>query len=184
MTEIPDSYVTSDEILDTYLRGDPRSAAIALRSADIQTKTWYLQRATKIIDNLPFKGTTYYEFTTSKNPGPGQQNRQFPRWIDGKCYVWLPGATAPEVPHDVIEACCEEAVALYDLHSKPDKVERLDLQRQGVVSINYQGTYETYAQNPSGSISRAGQRFRGLMSEEAYDLLKWYLLGAGELRFG
>jgi len=181
-TAISNSYITTDTIFETYLTGDPRTSAIALKAASSDVQAWYLKKATQKIDNLALKGTTYYEFVNS-SPGSGQQDRQFPRYIDGMCFGWNVNTLLPEVPKEVLDACCEEAIALYDIQNSPDKRMRLDLQRQGVTSANYGGTSEQFSQNPSGSISGAGNRYKGLMSKEAYDLLKGYIAGAIEASF-
>lgn len=183
-TSFSKSYVLTDAILEAYIGANPKAAAIALKALAAASQEWYCREATRIIDNLPLKGVTYYEFTTSLTPESGQQNRQFPRVIDGIAFGWVPSTSLPEVPQEVIDACCEEAIALYEIYNSSDKTTRLSLQRQGVISASYSGTSETYAQNPSGSISGAGNRYKGLMSKEAYDLLKGYIAGAIEATFG
>lgn len=174
-----DAYVTLSEA-GAYFTSDPRATAFLALGTGM---SWYLQRATKIIDNLKLKGRTYYDFVTVSPITGQQQDKQFPRYIDGMCYGWNVNTLLPEIPQEVKDACCEEALAIYDVNASPDKKMRLSLQRQGVTSVNYQGTSEQFAQNPSGSISGAGNRYKGLMSKEAYDLLSGYLAGAIELSF-
>jgi hypothetical protein len=62
-----------------------------------------------------------------------------------------------------------------ELQASPDKKTRLDLQRQGVTSANYSGTSEQFVTNPSGGVSGAGDRYHGLLSYEAYRLLRKYV---------
>jgi hypothetical protein len=173
-TNFSNSYILTDAIFEAYLSGDPRAEAIALNAASASVQGWYLKRATKAIDTLPLKGCTYY-YLTSGTPGEGQQNRQFPRWIDGQCFGWVNDTSLPEVPQDVLDACCEEALGIYLVQNTPDKLQRLQLQREGASAVSYGGTSETYV---------AGNRHKGLMSKEAYDLLKGYILGALEASFG
>ncbi len=171
-TTIADSYIITDAIFETYLTDDPRPSAIALKAASAATQGWYLKRATKAIDNLPLKGVTYYELTTDTPPGDGRQNRQFPRWIDGQCYGWENDDSLPEVPQEVLDACCEEAIAIYERINS----QRLQNQREGVQSQSIAGSSVTYVPN-------AASRYHGLLSKDAYDLLKGFIAGAIELQF-
>jgi len=168
-TAFSDSYIATDAALETAIGADPRVAAVALKAAAAGTQQWYISKATKAIDALPLKGRKYAR--------DGSQDRQFPReYMTGT--GWYPDcdeAGVVGVPQAVLDACVEEAIALYDILTTPDRLERLSLQRQGVISANYQGTSETYSQNPSGAVSGAASRFNGLMSKEAYDLLSKYI---------
>lgn len=69
-----------------------------------------------------------------------------------------------EVPEAVKEACCEEALALLERGNS----QRRKLQQEGVQSITLGSMSETY-------VAGAG---RGLLSQEAKELLKPWLLGA------
>ena len=80
------------------------------------------------------------------------QANQFPRYPD------------TQVPQAVKDACCEEALALLERGNS----QRRKLQAEGVVSMSIGGLSETYAVG-SG---------RGLLSQEAKELLRPWLLGA------
>lgn len=167
------AYVSETEA-NTYFASDPRAAAfIAIASA---TKLWYLKKATKIIDGLPLKGSTYYIFVTG-SPVAGQQNKQFPRYVDGECYGWDSTTSLPEVPQDVLDACCEEALALYLFQSDTDRSERKTMKEDGVQSYSLGGDY---SENLGKSNS---DKHKGLLSSDAWDLLKGYVAGAIEATF-
>jgi hypothetical protein len=170
MTAISNSYITTDTIFETWMGVDPRASAIVLKAADVTVQSWYLQRATKAIDSLPLRGRKYMR--------DGSQDRQFPREYMTE-YGWYPDADESgnvEVPQAVLDACCEEAIAIYDILNTADRLERLKLQREGITSVSYGGTSEQYSTNPGGSISGAASRYKGLMSKEAYDLVSKYIL--------
>jgi len=69
-----------------------------------------------------------------------------------------------EIPQAVKEACCEEALAILESGNS----QRRKLQREGVQSFSLGNMSETYAPG-------AG---RGLLSQEAKELLRPWLLGA------
>lgn len=69
-----------------------------------------------------------------------------------------------EVPTPIKDACCEEALALLER----GKSQRRKLQQEGVQSFTLGNMSETYA--PGGG--------RGLLSQEAKELLRPWLLGA------
>lgn len=69
-----------------------------------------------------------------------------------------------DVPQTVKDACCEEALALLERGNS----QRRKLQQEGVMSVNVGNLSETYAPG-SG---------RGLLSQEAKELLRMYLAGA------
>jgi hypothetical protein len=166
-TSFSDSYVLTDAILEAYLTDDPRAAAIALRAASASAQAWYCKEATRTIDALPLRGRKYQR--------DGTQDRQFPREYqtpDG----WWPDTNeadgSVEVPQAVIDACCEEAVAIYDRETtSADRKTRSDLIRQGVTSVTYSTTSESYA-------AGTADRLKGLESKRAYDLLAKYILRA------
>ena len=171
MTDFSDSYVLSDTVLEAYIGADPRAEAVALKAAAAATQEWYCQRATKIIDSIPFKGQTYYDIGTDT----GEQERQFPRWIDGIVHDETDTGDGAEVPQAVIDACCEEAIALYAHYADSDGLARSSMQQQGVKAYSLGGGYsETFG--PAGS-----DKHHGLRSQEAYDLLVGYIAGAVEL---
>lgn len=70
-----------------------------------------------------------------------------------------------EVSQAVKDACCEEAVALLERGNS----QRRKLQAEGVVSMSIGGLSETYV---------AGARGGGLISQEARELLRPWLLTA------
>jgi hypothetical protein len=80
------------------------------------------------------------------------QELDFPRYPD------------TEVPEAVKEACCEEALALLERGNS----QRRKLQQEGVQSFTLGNMSETYA--PGGG--------RGLLSQEAKELLRPWLLGS------
>lgn len=163
--DFDDSYVLSETVLETYLTNDPRAAAIALKAASASAQAWYCKEATRTIDALPLRGRKYRR--------DGTQARQFPREYqtpDG----WWPDTNesdgSVEVPQDVIDACCEEAIAIYDRETtSTDRKARSDLIRQGVTHVTYSTTSESYAIG-------AADRLKGLESKRAYDLLAKYIL--------
>jgi len=81
-----------------------------------------------------------------------EQELAFPRYPD------------TEVPEAVKEACCEEALALLERGNS----QRRKLQQEGVQSFTLGNMSETY-------IAGAG---KGLLSQEAKELLRPWLLGA------
>jgi len=81
-----------------------------------------------------------------------EQELAFPRYPD------------TEVPEAVKEACCEEALAILERGNS----QRRKLQQEGVQSFTLGNMSETY-------IAGAG---KGLLSQEAKELLRPWLLGA------
>jgi hypothetical protein len=171
MVDVADSYILTIADLETRLASDPRPSAIALLAASDAIQTWYLQKATAIIDSLYLKGSTYYPID-QLNPPTGYQARQFPRVINGRVYNWDYTGNAELVPEEVKKACLEEALALYDAYvSSPGDQKRRKLQEQGVTSFSLGKLSETYAPG-------AARKWKGLHSQEAYDFMKQYIAGA------
>lgn len=173
-TAITASYIATRELALAYFAGDPRAAAFIATPANMD---WYLRRATKTIDAMPLAGLTYYIYNRNTTIDADEQSLAFPRVIDGKIHEWNDDTGLPIVPQNVKDACCEEALALYEFYADDDAQERYDRQEQGVSS----------ASNPAGSESyQAGiiAKRRGLHSVAAYDLMKGYLAGSVELSFG
>mgnify|MGYP001293305334 CR=1 FL=1 len=81
------------------------------------------------------------------------QANQFPRYPD------------TEVPQAVKDACCEEALAILERGNN----QRRKLQQEGVVSFSVGGLTETFVASARGG---------GLISQEAKELLRPWLLGA------
>jgi hypothetical protein len=173
-TPITNCYLVTRELALAYFSGDPRAAAFIATPA---TMDWYLKRATKAIDAMPLAGPTYYIYNRNTTIDTDEQSLAFPRVIDGKIHEWDDDTGLPIVPQNVKDACCEEALALYEFYADDDAQERYDRQEQGVSS----------ASNPSGSESyQAGiiAKRRGLHSVAAYDIMKFYLAGSVDLVFG
>ncbi len=105
-----------------------------------------LAMAAKAIDRQPLRG---------RKTDPAQEVA-FPRYPD------------TEIPKEVQEACCEEALALLERSNS----QRRKLQQEGVQSFTLGNMSETYAPG-------AG---RGLLSQEAKELLRPWLLGAVNIR--
>lgn len=152
-TTVTDSYITTIELAEAYFSGDPRATAfLALDSG----MAWYLQRATKVIDALSLRGKKYER--------DGTQALQFPReYREGYDMDELTGVA--EVPQNVLDACCEEALAIYLSIASTDRSERQALQADGVKSFSLGGGYsETFG--PSET-----DKHYGLKSSEAYTLI-------------
>ncbi len=132
------SYCTI-EYADEYFAG--RLHAERWGQADESTKEKALKQATKIIDRQRLNGR-------KTNPS---QPLAFPRYPDA------------EIPQNVKEACCEEALAILERGNS----QRRKLQQEGVQSFSLGNMSETYAPG-------AG---RGLLSQEAKELLRPWLLG-------
>ena len=90
------------------------------------------------------------QLLTGRKTNP-EQGLAFPRYPD------------TEVPEAVKEACCEEALAILERGNS----QRRKLQQEGVQSFTLGNMSETYA--PGGG--------RGLLSQEAKELLRPWLLG-------
>ena len=133
------SYCTIEEA-NEYFAG--RLHAESWLEADDSTKEKALKQATRTIDRQPLKGR---KTETS-------QTLAFPRYPDA------------EIPHNVKEACCEEALALLERGNS----QRRTLQQEGVQSFTLGNMSESYA-------AGAG---KGLLSQEAKELLRPWLIGA------
>jgi len=168
MADISDSYITTVADMEARLADDPRPLAIAFLDSD--NPTWYLQKATAIIDSLYLKGSTYY-YIDQIDPATGYQARQFPRVVNGRVCNWDYDANSELVPEEVKKATIEEALALYDEDNDADLILRRKLQKSGVSSVNFRGRSESYE-------TGATRKWKGLHSQESYDLLKSYIAGA------
>jgi len=150
------SYVTDAEA-EAYFDGDPRADTFL----EDENFSWYLSRATKIIDSLPLKGTKYLR--------DGTQALQFPREYDDGHYDADEATGSAEVPMAVKEACCEEALAIFLQGTTGG---RRELQEAGVQSYSIGGKLqETFAPG-------AATRTKGLRSPYAYRLLSHYIARA------
>ena len=145
---------------DSYFAS--RLYADAWTNATADDKERALRQATKAIDRQPLKG----------RPVDLSQALAFPR-----CYLApdappsqyrfdLPAGwwCETEPPQAVVDACCEEALALLERGNSQRRI----LQQEGVQSASIGNLSETYTPG-------AG---RGLLSQEARELLRPYLAGA------
>jgi hypothetical protein len=132
-------YVSLEEANEYF---SDRLHADAWAEAADADKDKALVMATKAIDRQPLSGRK----TVSSQP------LAFPRYPD------------TEIPKEVQEACCEEALALLERGNS----QRRKLQQEGVQSLSLGNMSETY-------ITGAG---KGLLSQEAKELLRPWLLGA------
>ena len=165
-----ESYIETTVDLESRLSDDPRASAIALAAATTAAQSWYLKKATASIDALSLKGTTYYYIDTV-DPDDEEQSLQFPRIINGVACDWDDSTDAPVVPEAVKKACVEEAIALYSYYTSDGNTKRTELQAAGVKSFSVGKLSESYGPK---SLSRS----RGLMSEEAFRLMKPYIAGS------
>ena len=133
------SYCTIEEA-NEYFTG--RLHVEVWEQADEITKEKALKQATKAIDRQPLRG----------RKSDREQTLAFPRYPD------------TEIPKEVQEACCEEALAILENGNS----QRRKLQKEGVQSLTLGNMSETYA-------AGAG---KGLLSQEAKELLRPWLLGA------
>jgi hypothetical protein len=119
-----------------------RLHADAWAEASDADKEKALQQATKAIDRQRLNGR-------KTNPS---QPLAFPRYPD------------TEIPKEVQEACCEEALAIIESGNS----QRRKLQQEGVQSFSIGNLSETF-------VAGAG---RGMLSQEAKELLQPWLIGA------
>jgi hypothetical protein len=151
------SYVDATEA-ETYFENSP----LAITFLDSEYLEWYLQEATRHIDQLTLAGQKY---DTDIVAGVAVQALQFPRIIDGVTCDWNDSTDLPIVPQAVKDACLEEALAIFSQGAGG----RRDLQEQGVASYSIGGTLqETFT---PGAATRLG----GLRSADAHRLLKTYI---------
>lgn len=122
--------------------------------ADATTKEKALKEATSRINRLKFKGLKADAGQVLEFP------RQFPQVVKYSFgYV-----EQVDIPDEVKAATCEEALAIL----KYGNSARTKAQEQNVVSVKMGDASETYK---SGSLGK-------LYSNEAYELLKGYVIGA------
>ena len=174
-TPVANSYIATIELAEAYFSGDPRATAfLALDSG----MAWYLRRATKAIDAMPLAGLTYYIYNRNTTIDTDEQSLAFPRVINGLVHDWDEDTGLPIVPQNVKDACLEEALTLYKFFADSDNTDRQAMMDQGVQSYNLGGVYQE-ALGPGNTY-----KHKGLLSSEAYRLMKGYLGGAVELTFG
>ena len=132
------SYVDLNEANEYFSN---RLHAEAWANATESDKRKALVMATKAIDRQPLRG----------RKSDGEQTLAFPRYPD------------TEIPKEVQEACCEEALSLLERGNS----QRRKLQQEGIQSFTLGNMSETYT-------AGAG---RDLLSQEAKELLRPWLLG-------
>lgn len=160
------SYITTTADFEARLEDDPRASAIALRAAATATQEWYLVRATKNIDQMPFIGYKYASDQALQHPRKFITNPETDNpWgetlsIDAYGYHY---DTA--VPEAIKAATVEEAVALYSGIALSSEFDEAALQAAGVSSFSQGKLSVSFV---PGSASRYGS----LHSKEAYEILE------------
>jgi len=153
------SYVDATEA-ETYFENSP----LAITFLDSEYLEWYLQEATRHIDDLPLAGIKY-EY---------DQDRAFPRYIDDM--VVGDADQNAVVPDLVIRACMEEAIAIY-AEQAAGGTSRSTLQEAGVASYQIPGIISETFRPGSGSASQMG-----LQSSSSYRLLSKYIARSVPIR--
>lgn len=169
---ITDSYILTNEIGQAYFANDPRASAIAFLALTNDQQGWFFKAATKAIDRINWQGLKLLN----------TQARQFPRkfyfspdeifpwgWVNVLVDPYGYGYVSADMPQYVLDACCEEALTLYDEATDMDLNLRRKLQNSGVSGVGFRGRNESYV---------AGGRNMnktGLRSYEADKLLIDYL---------
>lgn len=154
------TYISRDDADDYFAL---RLAADAWHQAPDTEKEAALASATRAIDRLNLIGSKYAD----------SQDLQFPRkYHDDSADEDDSGN--PVVPQLVIDATCEEALALL-----ADTDEMADLRQRrkalGLVSFTEGGLSETYADPDTGAVRT------GLLSDEANELMAGYISMAGRM---
>lgn len=154
-----------------YLADRLYTAAYTAASADEKSQAVIM--ATRKIDRLLLGGRKYVDTQALAFPrcytvdprAPYTYNQTIPlTWSDG----WY---CETEAPQAVIDATCEEALAIL---TNGDPADRLKMQRQGVTSFTLGNLSETYG-NVAGTAAVAT---KGLLSPEAAELLRPYRGGS------
>jgi phosphopentomutase len=93
--------------------------------------------------------------------------------INGYAVDWDDDTSTAIVPEDVKKATVEEAITLYDFYvTSAGDQKRRKLQDQGVKSFSVGKLSESY-----GNVA-VSSKWKGLHSQDAYDLMKQYIAGA------
>jgi len=156
------SYIS---VADATIYFEDRLYSDAWTSATDTTRAQALIMATKRIDRVPVIGrkadsaqALSFPRAYAREATPIQNNVDY-------SYDLVPNYAAElATPRPILEAVCEEALALLDRGSSA----RTKLQQQGVTSASVVGISESYALG-SG---------RGLLSQDARDLMTPYRAGA------
>ncbi len=146
------SYVSVADA-DTYFT--ERLGATAWTGATTGNKTAALLQACRTLERLRYIGS---------HPG-STQSLSWPREgaTDPRGY----GIASTVVPQAMKDAQCEEALALLQMAEDADAVSREMAQKQGIRDVVVGGVREVYGER---------RRLAGLLSEEAYALVRHYLL--------
>lgn len=159
------SYITTTADFEDRLEDDPRTSAIALRAAATATQEWYLVRATKNIDQLPFVGVKSVSTQALEHPRKILVNPETESpWgddIESDDYGYKADEAVPEC---VKAATVEEAIALYSAYGGSSEVNEAALQAAGVSSFSLGKLSMSF-------VPGSGSRYGSLHSKEAYDLL-------------
>lgn len=148
------------EDAEEWIAGHVADAADWDAASDTE-KLAALEQASDAIDSLPLRGRKF-----SPN-----QLREFPRIPQTIAYMLpeeleeLDLSQYEEIPFEVQEACCLEAVEIVRLLKHPDAKQRLLLQEQGVRSATYGDSREEYSEQPR----------RGLLSSLAVARLRSWM---------
>jgi hypothetical protein len=163
-TEVTESYITTVELGDAYFA--KRLDCAAWTGASSANKSKALQMATRALDSMRWDGVK----------AVSTQTRQFPRkykldpdatnpWGNVTSLDYYGYATAT-TPQAILDACCEEALALLRYSASTASSARADLIAQGVTSYTLGDLSETFGKGPK----------QVLKSSEARQLVN-YLLG-------
>ncbi len=159
------SYITTTADFESRLEDDPRASAVALRAAATATQEWYLVRATRNIDQMPFIGYKCASDQALQHPRKFITNPETDNpWgetlsIDAYGYYY---DTA--VPECIKQATVEEAIALYSALGGSSEFNEAALQAAGVSSFSLGKLSMSF-------VPGSGSRYGSLHSKEAYDLL-------------
>lgn len=129
-------------------------------AADTATREKALISATRAVDRLLLSG----------RKADADQALEFPRALKSG-YGWI---SQENVPQQVIEAVCEEALELLD----SDGSERRKLQAAGVTSFQLGTLSEVYATGTSGRSAKPS----GLFSQAARELMRPYVTRSVAIR--
>jgi len=145
------SYVDATEA-ETYFENSP----LAITFLDSEYLEWYLQEATRHIDQLTLAGQKYDPDIVA---GVAVQALQFPRIIDGVTCDWNDSTDLPVVPQAVKDACLEEALAIFSQGAGT----RRDLQEQGVASYSIGGKLQETFRPGAGTENLLSSKARRIM---------------------
>jgi hypothetical protein len=163
---VSNSYITTIADFEARLASDPRAAAIALLAASDAVQTWYLQRATRNIDQLPFIGYKYASTQVLQHPRKFITNPETDNpWgetLSEDAYGYHYDTAVPDA---IKAATVEEAIALYDFYvTHAGDQSRARLQAQGVKSYSLGDLSESLGP----SISSKPEQMK---SSEAYQMI-------------